>query len=133
MIVSSVTLPEVVEKYPLGPEAFPPIAFAQIGELHLQTARASPLDLLHDVGKEQFWWNIDKHVDLIAREHSAHNMNAQVIASLADDRAQALAQRSLQDLVAITMMERKFLGCGDNLARKIHVGLADVVQAVELT
>ena len=86
---------------PTRPKALSPIAFAQVGELHLDTAGRAALDALHDIGQGQLGRDRQEHVDMIARQHALHDMDAEFLAGLDNDFSDPFTHRALQNFIPV--------------------------------
>lgn len=88
-------------KVPSAPKAASPIAFPDRREFTLDLVGRSSLHLAHEIADCELWRHRYEHVDVIARQNTANDINAIFSAHLADDIANALTQITLENLVAI--------------------------------
>src|SRR5207237_6386418 len=58
-----------------GPEVTAPISFAQFGKLHLDPMRRTPFDSAHEVADRNVGRYLDKHVDMLTRQHAGDDLH----------------------------------------------------------
>ena len=84
-----------------SPEMPPPVALAQVRELHLHPMRRPSLDAPHEVADRNMRRDFHEHMDMFSRQNAGYDLDAQFSAHLPDNRSYPLPQRAFQHLVAI--------------------------------
>src|SRR6202163_4514009 len=83
------------------PEMPPPVALAQVRELHLHPMRRPSLDAPHEVADGNMRRDFHEHMDMFSRQNAGYDLDAQFSAHQPDNRSYPLPQRAFQHLVAI--------------------------------
>ena len=109
-----------------APEMAAPVAFAQVGELHLHTMRGTALNATHEVADSDMRRYLDEHVDMLFGQNTRHDLYTKLLADLFDDRSDAFAQYSFQNLIAI-------LGDPDDVIAMVKNGVTSGCVAHRLT
>src|ERR1019366_6754403 len=86
---------------PSPPEMPSPVPLAQFGELHQHPVGRPPLDPPDEVADSDVRRYLHEHVHVLLRQDAGHDLHADLPATLRDDGAYALPQRSLEHLVAV--------------------------------
>ena len=73
-MISSVTVPDVVEKYQKSPA---PVALARFREFHLDLGRRAPFDPLYHIRLRQFRWDREEHVDMVTHQNTLYDIKNQ--------------------------------------------------------
>ena len=84
-----------------GPESPSPIALADFRKFHLDFVGGASFGALHQIADGNMGRHRDKHVDVIARQHTLDDLHTHLTTDLPDDVPHPLPQFSLQNLVAI--------------------------------
>ena len=67
------------------PEMAAPIALLDLWKLLLDASRRTSFDPAHDVAQRVLRWHRDEHVDVVFRQNTLDDLNAELSADLAND------------------------------------------------
>ena len=96
--MSSVMAPLVVDKYPLPPKPAAPVSLADMRKFPLHPVRRGALHLAHQVRNRQLRRHQYEHVDVVARQHPAQDVDLVLLAHLPTDVAHTQAHPTGQHL-----------------------------------
>jgi hypothetical protein len=101
MMMSSVMLPDVVEKYPLPQKRCPQVSFADMLELLLDVAGGPALGAAREVAGRDMRRDFHENMHVIARQRCVYGLHPQFVANLADDLANPQTHFAMEHLEPI--------------------------------